>query len=109
MVDFPVQFNFGTTEVTQESRVYINLVGQMLQRDPSLNLQIEGHTDASGNAKANMMLSWERAFAIFRTLVDQYGIDPSRLRPVGKGATEPLPNAVPTDAENRRVQFRVFG
>jgi outer membrane protein OmpA-like peptidoglycan-associated protein len=53
------------------------------------------------------MLSWERAFAVFRLLVDRYGIDPARLVPVGKGASEPLVATQSPNPLNRRVQFRV--
>jgi OOP family OmpA-OmpF porin len=108
-VALPIQFEFGSAVVSANSQLFIQVVGQLLQQNPDLYLLIEGHTDAVGSAQSNMMLSWERAFAVFRTLVDQYGIDPARLQPVGKGATEPLPNVSPYDGQNRRVQFRTMG
>ena len=49
-------------------------------------MAIEGHTDASGSAQRNLMLSWDRAMTVFKLLVERYGIDPVRLQPVGKGS-----------------------
>ena len=105
---FPVKFDTGATRVSAASLAYIDAIAQALQRNPEMRLTIEGHTDAPGNPRANVMLSWERAFSVFRVMVDKHGIDPTRLQPAGKGALEPL---VPTDQPhpmNRRVQFRLM-
>jgi outer membrane protein OmpA-like peptidoglycan-associated protein len=56
-----------------------------------------------------MMLSWERAYSVFKLLVERYGIDPARLQPIGRGPLEPMPGVAPNDGMNRRVQFRVAG
>jgi outer membrane protein OmpA-like peptidoglycan-associated protein len=103
----PIKFRINSAEVKQESMQYIEVVAELLAREPKLQLVIEGHTDASGNPEHNLLLSWERAYAIFYTLVEQYNIEPARLRPVGKGAAEPLEATRPSAAINRRVQFRV--
>jgi outer membrane protein OmpA-like peptidoglycan-associated protein len=108
-VALPIQFEFGSAVVSATSQPFIQVVGQLLQQRPDLYLLIEGHTDSVGSPQTNMMLSWERAFAVFRVLVDQYGIDPARLQPIGKGSTEPLPGVSPFDGQNRRVQFRTMG
>jgi len=108
-VALPIHFDLGSATVLPESRAFVESIGQYLQHHPSVNLLIEGHTDRLGSDRVNMMLSWDRAFAVFRTLVTQYGIDPARLQPLGKGSTDPLPGSSPFDPQNRRVQFRVFG
>ncbi|MFM8901366.1 MAG: OmpA family protein [Burkholderiales bacterium] len=105
---FPVKFDSGAARVSVASMAYIDAVAQALKRNPELRLMIEGHTDAPGSPRANLMLSWERAFSVFRLMVRKHGIDPTRLQPAGKGALEPL---VPTDkpnSMNRRVQFRLM-
>jgi OOP family OmpA-OmpF porin len=108
-VAFPLQFEFGSAVVSANSQAFIRVIAELLQKRPDLHLSIEGHTDAVGSIQTNMKLSWERALAVFRALVEQYGIDPARLKPVGKGPTEPLPDLSPYDGQNRRVQFRVMG
>jgi outer membrane protein OmpA-like peptidoglycan-associated protein len=105
----PVAFERGTATVSKASLAYIEPIAAALREDMSLRLVIEGHADALGNPRTNAMLSWERAFSVFRVLVDRYGIDAQRLQPLGKGSSEPLRPDDPTHAANRRVQFRVTG
>ena len=64
---------------------------------------IEGHTDARGNAAANLRLSQQRAESVRQFLI-ALGVQPTRLRAVGKGSSEPLDPARPNAAENRRVR-----
>ncbi|HYD97512.1 MAG TPA: OmpA family protein [Noviherbaspirillum sp.] len=105
----PVNFDLGSAQINKASMQYIDAIAGLLLREPNLQLLVEGHTDASGDPQRNMMLSWERAFTVFKTLVQRYGIDPGRLQPVGKGSTEPMQGKAPTEGVNRRVQFRVLG
>ncbi len=72
----------------------------------SCKFAVEGHTDASGGDALNLALSKKRAYAVREFLVSMQ-IDAARLKPIGKGETEPLPKKDPHAAENRRVQFRI--
>lgn len=108
-VALPVQFHAGSAKVSASSMAYLHAIATVLTIVPSLHMVIEGHTDAIGDKRSNLMLSWERAFSVFRILVDDYGIDPARLQPVGKGAVEPLPGRASNEGINRRVQFRMTG
>ena len=105
----PIAFASGSSQVSAGSIGFIQTVAEMLASDPSIRLVIEGHTDSTGSYKRNMVLSWERAMGVYRVLVEQYGIDPARLTPAGKGPTEPMPGTAPNDGNNRRVQFRLMG
>lgn len=106
---FPINFELGSAKVMPQSIGYIDAIAQVLARDPQIRLVIEGHTDVSGNYQRNMMLSWERAYTVFKLLVERYGIDPQRLQPTGRGPLEPMQGIAPADGMNRRVQFRVAG
>lgn len=108
-IAFPIQFKVNSAQILPESIPFLQSIAGLLQKDPSLRLLIEGHTDISGNYQRNMALSRERAFAVMNYLIDRFGIDPMRLMPIGKGPTEPLPGYEPTDPKNRRVQFRIIG
>ncbi len=108
-IALPVNFDSGSARVSANSAGYIQAIAMALSSDPSLRLVIEGHTDGVGSPQSNMMLSWDRAFSVFRLLVERYGIDPARLQPVGKGSTEPMSGTTPMDGVNRRVQFRTLG
>jgi OOP family OmpA-OmpF porin len=90
-----------------ESAPVIRSVARSLEADPALKLQIEGHTDATGNADRNIDLSKRRAEAVKPVLVSQFKVDPSRLTTVGLGATMPadLNDTPQCRAQNRRVEF----
>jgi OOP family OmpA-OmpF porin len=105
----PINFDLGSSRVDRSSLPYIEAIASLLRSDPSLNLVIEGHTDDTGAYNRNMVLSWDRALGVFRTLVESYGIDAGRLQPVGKGPNDPMSGTNPADASNRRVQFRISG
>ncbi|HET9642363.1 MAG TPA: OmpA family protein [Burkholderiaceae bacterium] len=108
-VALPVNFDFGTARVSPASMNYVAAMAAVLEQNPGMQIAVEGHTDAVGSSKANTMLSWERAFSVFRLMVEKYGIDPGRLQPAGKGSSEPLQGLDPMSGMNRRVQFRVVG
>lgn len=105
----PVAFERGTAHLSKSSLAYLRAVADVMADHPGLKIAVEGHTDGTGDPRANFVLSWERSLAVFRAMVDRYGIDPERLQPVGKGATEPLHDADPSQGINRRVQFRTIG
>lgn len=105
----PINFELGSARPVPGSLGFVRSVAEVMQQDPNVRLLIEGHTDASGSFERNMVLSWDRAMGVFRVLVEQYGINPERLQPIGKGPKEPMPGKAPNDGENRRVQFRIAG
>lgn len=100
-----VTFATNSTELTEETKASLDVVAQALQADKLADFafSIEGHADPRGNSEENLRLSQGRAESVVRYLVAQHHIDPARLKPVGKGATE-LANTERIDApENRRV------
>ncbi|MDK9724240.1 MAG: OmpA family protein [Sterolibacteriaceae bacterium MAG5] len=108
-IAFPINFRVNSSDVMPESIPFLESIAGLLQKDPGIRLLIEGHTDISGNAARNTVLSRERAFSVMNYLIDHYRIDPMRLVPVGKGFSEPLGGMEPTNPKNRRVQFRIIG
>lgn len=83
---------------------------QVLQDNPTLKVEISGHTDNTGNAKDNMLLSTNRAKAIVDYLITQK-IDAARLTYKGYGDTQPIAdnNTEAGRAKNRRTSFTVTG
>lgn len=108
-VAFPINFRLNSAEVLPESVPFIESIAGLMQKDKSVRVLIEGHTDRSGSLARNTTLSRERAFSVMNYLVDHYRIDPTRLVPVGKGYSEPLSGLESTHPKNRRVQFRIIG
>jgi outer membrane protein OmpA-like peptidoglycan-associated protein len=102
-----IQFDTDSDRLKPESAPVIKLVAQGLSANPALKLQIEGHTDSTGNAEHNLDLSKRRAEAVKAVLVSQFKVDAARLTTAGLGASKPVDsNDTPQGrAQNRRVEF----
>lgn len=94
---FPLYFPSGSAQVTKYAAPFIDSVASLMQMDPNLKFQIEGHTDSSGSAADNLKLSEQRAVAVKNYLVRQHSISESRLTTIGKGSQEPLSGVDPRD------------
>jgi outer membrane protein OmpA-like peptidoglycan-associated protein len=64
-------------------------VFDLMTEYPGMVLELSSHTDSRGSNVANQKLSENRAKACYKYLIEQKGIDPRRLVPVGKGEEEP--------------------
>lgn len=74
---------------TISSKDSLNYVYDLLTEYPGMVLQLNSHTDSRGNDKYNQVLSENRAKACYKYLVEEKGIDPRRIVPVGKGESVP--------------------
>lgn len=103
--------HFNTAEATLRESSYDALkdLEKALKDDPSLKVEIAGHTDSRGEPSENQELSEGRAQAVVDHLVEN-GIDSSRL--VAKGYGERKPVASNETAEgrqkNRRTEVRIL-
>jgi OOP family OmpA-OmpF porin len=73
-------------------------------------VDIDGHTDITGDYKNNVRLSWARAEAV-KAVMSDAGINPRKLHTTGYGPDRPLskdpsPEAL---AKNRRVEIGIIG
>lgn len=83
---------------------------QVLNDNPTLKVEISGHTDNTGNTKDNLTLSANRAKAIVDYLMSK-GIHAERLSYKGYGDTQPIAdnNTEEGRSKNRRTSFTVTG
>ena len=81
----------------------------MLKDNPTLKIQINGHTDNSGKPADNIRLSEDRARSVTSYLIAK-GIAPARLSSKGWGDTQPIAdNSTPEGrAKNRRTELKVL-
>ncbi len=100
-----IQFAFNSAQLAPGSIETLRNLGNALNRElaDQKAFLIEGHTDASGGLKYNMILSRRRADAVKNYLVHEAQVLPSRLQTVGKGPLDPINRADPYASENRRV------
>jgi OmpA-OmpF porin, OOP family len=102
-----VLFDTAKATIKPESASALAPIGELLKGDPSLALEIQGHTDNVGAAAANLKLSQERAAAVKAYVVQTFGIAESRLTTTGLGDTKPVGDNKTGDgrAQNRRVEL----
>ncbi|HKK07554.1 MAG TPA: OmpA family protein, partial [Gemmatimonadota bacterium] len=106
-----ILFDVDSDRIRPESTPTLKEIAEMLKAHPDLRLSIEGHTDATGDAKHNQELSERRAASVKTLLVSDYGIDAGRLETAGFGASKPVAdNGTPEGRqENRRVELVKLG
>lgn len=104
-----IYFDFDKTTLKSESFVELNKVVDFLKQNPSVSIEISGHTDSKGSDTYNQNLSQGRSQAVVDYLISQ-GIDSSRLEAHGYGESKPIDSNETEDgrANNRRVEFTVL-
>ncbi|MTI22825.1 hypothetical protein E1176_17465 [Fulvivirga sp. RKSG066] len=102
-------FDFDKTTLKSESYVELDKVVEFLKNNPSLEIEIAGHTDDKGSDEYNLNLSQGRAQSVVDYLIGQ-GIDEFRLVARGYGETVPVATNTTDEgrATNRRVEFTVL-
>ncbi len=83
-----VNFRTGSAALTPGGRTVLLRAVELLKASPTVRVEVGGHTDNVGKAKANERLSLARATTVKKTLVAA-GIDASRLEVKGYGPNEP--------------------
>ncbi|MCB1845147.1 MAG: OmpA family protein [Halioglobus sp.] len=104
-VKLKVNFDFDSTKVKEQYFSDLGELADFLKRFSDLQVDVEGHTDSVGSDDYNLGLSQRRANAVVDVLVNQYGIERSRLEPKGYGEAQPVASNDTKEgrAENRRV------
>ena len=102
-----ILFDTDSDILKPESAPVIKAISTALYKHPDLKVEIDGYTDSTGQAAHNIELSARRAAAVEKVLVDQFGIDASRLSSKGFGAGNPIAsNDTPEGRQqNRRVEL----
>lgn len=102
----PIEFGPSSAAIGADSRAVLKEIGELARSCPGVAFRIEGHTDASGTAAKNQILSEARARSVMTYLVS-FGIEKSRLSTVGLGETKPITDndTAQNRAKNRRIEF----
>lgn len=99
-------FATGSYKLLDKSFKSLDNVVSLLKTDPSLMLDIDGHTDSQGSDESNQVLSENRAASVKNYLVSK-GIDANRLKSTGYGETKPVADnsTAAGRAKNRRTEM----
>lgn len=102
-----ILFDVNSSNIRPESYGTLKDIANVLKENSSVHVKIIGHTDSDGDDKLNLALSKKRAESVKEALINEFGIDASRMETDGKGETQPVaPNTTPEGkAQNRRVEF----
>ncbi|HVF96741.1 MAG TPA: OmpA family protein, partial [Flavisolibacter sp.] len=102
-------FDTKKYNIKPESEVELGKVVQLLQDNPAVKIQLEGHTDNVGASADNQKLSDARSRSVVNYLVSK-GIKPDRLLAKGFGATKPVTDNKTEEgrAQNRRTELKVI-
>jgi outer membrane protein OmpA-like peptidoglycan-associated protein len=104
-----IYFETGKAILRPESEDALNQVLRFLQNNPSIKLEISGHTDNTGSLRINQKLSRDRASAVVNYLVGK-GIPQEKLESRGYADTQPVASNGTSEGrtQNRRVEFKVL-
>ena len=102
-------FRTGRTDLTPSSHRVLDEVATSLLANPSVKIEIGGHTDSTGPRALNLRLSLGRALSVRAYLVSK-GVSPDRLVAKGYGPDRPIAsNKSPEGrAMNRRVELNLI-
>mgnify|MGYP003876109581 CR=1 FL=1 len=109
---FPVNnifFDFDRATLRPESKNELNNAIRFLNDNPTIRIEIGGHTDSKGSDAYNLKLSQARAKSVYDYLT-QNGIDPNRLQAFGYGERMPIATNATDEGRqlNRRIEFKVI-
>lgn len=101
-----IEFEFKKADITPESERRLQKTLKLLYAFPEYAFSLEGHTDDIGSKQFNKKLSFDRANAVKKWLVDR-GINPKRLTVKGYGFDRPIATNDTEEGRqrNRRVEF----
>ncbi|TET21533.1 MAG: hypothetical protein E3J71_09235 [Candidatus Stahlbacteria bacterium] len=106
-----INFETAKAVILPESYPILDEAAKILKENPTIRVEIGGHTDSRGSASYNQRLSQERAEAVRLYLIQNHSIESNRLLAKGYGESQPVaPNDTEENmAKNRRVEFTILG
>lgn len=104
-----IVYEVGNASLKPESFVEVDILYDFLVKNPTVKIEISGHTDNIGSPQVNKELSLGRARAIYKLLVKK-GIDGERIKFVGYGSERPIAanNTPEGRSKNRRTEFEII-
>jgi photosynthetic reaction center cytochrome c subunit len=103
-----IEFDTGAATIRPVSTPVLDSLVQVAGKCSAHKMSVEGHTDATGNAAANLTLSKARATSVEKYLADR-GVAMSQMAAAGFGSTKPVDTSgTPVgNQKNRRIEINV--
>lgn len=105
-----IEFDEGKSEIKPGMEGVLSRIVLFLADHPTYKLQIDGHTDNSGNPDFNLELSQKRADAIRQYILEKGKFLEDRIEAWGYGSTDPVKEELTEEDKqiNRRVEFKLI-
>ena len=104
-----LQFAPGRAIIQPEYFSLLTKVQRAIREFPNSYVVVEGHTDATGSAYKNKLLSEERANAVKEYLNANLALDPNQIQAIGMGEQKPIASNKTAEgrAKNRRIDILI--
>ncbi|WP_420861862.1 OmpA family protein [Algirhabdus cladophorae] len=104
-----IYFPSGGLSAEASGLIKARLIGQVAQSCPGFTVQVEGHSDPSGDSRINQRLSEQRAQSVI-SLLSTAGIETTNFVAVGFGDQQPSNITGPKGRAyyDRRVEFSII-
>ena len=109
-----IYFDFDMSKIRDVAALILNVLVDLMNKYPSMEIKVSAHTDARGNDQYNLDLSKRRAASTLEYLVSK-GIDRNRLKSIGYGEMQPpnecIKEGICKEKEydiNRRCEFTIL-
>ena len=104
-----VYFERGTSQLLEESFTELDQVVDMMMENPTVRIELSGHTDNQGSSKLNIELSRERVEKA-KMYLTEHGIEGKRIKGKGYGGTNPVASNASEETRklNRRVEITIL-
>ena len=105
------KFKFDSSELAPEAKAALDVfVQKLVEENRGIYLEIQGHTDSTGEESYNLVLGKKRADAVMEYLYKQYHIPLHRMEVFSFGSSAPVGDNKTKDgrAQNRRVDILVY-
>jgi outer membrane protein OmpA-like peptidoglycan-associated protein len=109
-----IYFDFDKSKIRNDAAITLNVLVDLMNKYPSMEVEVSAHTDARGNDQYNLDLSKRRAASTLEYLVSK-GIEINRLKSIGYGEMQPLNQCVKEGVckeeeydINRRCEFTIL-
>jgi outer membrane protein OmpA-like peptidoglycan-associated protein len=106
-----LQLNFATNSYVIDPGSYPKVAefAEYLKKNSRYKIEISGHTDSIGGDMYNLSLSFLRANALRKALINE-GVDPMRLKATGLGENSPIGDNQTAEGRyaNRRIEVKLY-
>ncbi len=105
------KFEFDSAKLGDQAKAMLDtFVQRLIAENKGIYIEIQGHTDSTGEESYNLMLGKKRADAVMEYLYRQHHIPLHRMEVISYGSSNPVADNGTKDgrAMNRRVEILVY-